>query len=119
MLQLAYTSMAARVLTAADLESIATSSRRNNEALGMTGLLLFREGSFHAVLEGSARDVLRRMEVIITDDRHRDVRILHERETMSRRFGNWTFASLPQTSSGLSPFPARDEFMRVLSQRLR
>ena len=38
---------------------------------------------------------------------------------MSRRFGNWTFASLPQTSSGLSPFPARDEFMRVFSQRLR
>lgn len=96
MLRLVYVSAAARALDDADLEAIARTSERNNQALGLTGLLLFGGSNFHAVLEGASRRVLARMERIIIDPRHRSLRILREEEIAAARFANWSFGHVPR-----------------------
>lgn len=119
LLQLVYVSTATRRLTERDLDAIALSSERHNGACSLTGLLLYQGGFFHGILEGAASDVLRRMEAIITDDRHREVRILREQETASRRFSNWSLSALPHSASHLVPLPSQSEFLHILAQRLR
>jgi hypothetical protein len=106
MLRLVYVSEATRDLDASDLEAIARASERNNQALGLTGLLLFGGGRFHAVLEGGNRRVLSRMETIITDPRHRAIRILSEEEIAAPRFANWSFGHVPGPSG---PHDAPDD----------
>ncbi len=96
-LRLVYVSAAARPLGAEDLEAIARVSERNNAERGLTGLLLFGGARFYGVLEGPRRRVLARMEAIITDPRHRALRILSEEEIAAARFANWSFGRIPAT----------------------
>ncbi len=118
MLQLVYVSSAAPALTPADLEAIAAVSRARNESAGLTGLLLHQGGSFYGVLEGPQQRVFQRMERIITDRRHADLRILREEAVANRRFENWSFGSLPR-SLPRSGGPVRPEdFIWSLSRRL-
>ncbi|MFO1105562.1 MAG: BLUF domain-containing protein [Amaricoccus sp.] len=119
LLQLVYVSTATRRLADCDLHAIAEASRRHNAAAGLTGLLLYQGGFFHGVLEGQASRVLRRMEVIITDERHRELHILREHETRERRFATWTFSALPHSAQHLAPLPSQSEFLHILSNRLR
>lgn len=67
LLQLAFVSQALHPLGEFDLAAIGTSSQRHNDRLGLTGLMIYREGRFFGALEGPERTLLRRMEVIITD----------------------------------------------------
>ncbi len=117
-MQLIFVSVAARLLSAADLDSIVERSSFHNATGGLTGLLLYRGEYFHSILEGSEREVLRRMEVIITDERHRDINILRERTITERRFANWTFAAVPRPGPGLAHLQSQDEFIRTLATRL-
>lgn len=119
LLQLVYASSAARALSAEDVQTIVARSLVHNVTEGLTGLLLYRGAAFHAVLEGPTQALLARMEVIITDPRHRDLRILREQTVESRRFANWSFAALPGTVVDLGAVHSGDEFGRALAARLR
>lgn len=119
LLQLVYVSTATRRLAECDLQSIADASQRRNEAAGLTGLLMYQGGFFHGVLEGPASQILRRMEVIITDDRHRELQILREQDTSARRFASWTFSALPHSAPDHVPLQSQTEFLHILSSRLR
>ena len=70
--------MAAPSLTAENLDDIAARSAARNAAAGITGLLLHQGDRFYGVMEGPQARVFQRMEVIITDRRHAEVRILRE-----------------------------------------
>ncbi|TPE50413.1 BLUF domain-containing protein [Amaricoccus solimangrovi] len=94
-LRLTYVSRASRPLDPEELAAIGRAGERRNAPLELTGMLMHRGGRFFAVLEGPEPAVLGRMEVIITDPRHRDLRILSEQRVPTRRFENWTFAALP------------------------
>jgi Sensors of blue-light using FAD len=115
LLQLVYVSTATRPLTPDDLQMIADVSERHNSARWLTGLLIFQDGFFQGVLEGPEPEVLNRMERVITDNRHRAIRILQERDTLTRRFGNWSFALLPLAT----PIQSPGEFVQNFSKRLR
>jgi hypothetical protein len=75
---------------------MAASSRRNNAAQGLTGLLLFGGFRFYAILEGPQRRVFARMERIITDPRHRRLTVLREDAIEVPRFANWSFGFIPE-----------------------
>ena len=93
-------SSAAPGLTQDDLDAIAGASAARNQAAGITGLLVHQGDVFSGTLEGPERRVLQRMEVIIRDPRHSRVRVLREASVPSRRFGNWSFGSLPEAHDG-------------------
>ena len=95
----------------------------------MTGLLLYREGSFYQVLEGSESAVKATFQDIEGDPRHKEVRILFDGETDTREFADWQMGFLNldgvdmETLSGFSDFMTRDadpqEFLENLSRGKR
>ena len=92
------------------LHDILQVSRVNNEQLGVTGMLLYQNGSFFQVLEGEKKTVETLYEKIVLDSRHeRSIKIIFE-PIQERSFSHWTmgYASLSnedlQTIEGLNDF---------------
>ncbi len=71
------------------LDGILQSARRNNQALGITGLLLYIDGGFLQVLEGEEEAVHRIYTRIRADNRHWETRLMLDREA-PRAFGDWS-----------------------------
>ena len=89
---LAYLSSATTLPTQADLEDILVQARRNNEAGGITGLLLYHDGNFFQVLEGARDAVEACYSRIVADPRHRGHILLLSDSTADRRFADWSMA---------------------------
>ncbi len=89
-LQLVYASAATTPFTENELLNLLDVSRRNNVELGVTGVLLFMEGSFLQVLEGPPDKVESLYDKIFQDRRHGAVLLLLRREVEDRGFGDWS-----------------------------
>jgi len=87
--QLIYTSSATPDLDDFALREIAQSSSYNNHELGITGLLLFHDGSIMQVLEGDEMSVCSLYGKVKKDPRHRGCMILSVREAKEREFSTW------------------------------
>lgn len=73
-----------------ELTGLLAQSRAKNTGLGITGVLLHREGTFMQVLEGE-EDVVRPLyNVIAHDPRHADVVNVWSSLSPHRRFGEWS-----------------------------
>lgn len=92
MLQLIYVSTAVRPMDGKALARILRTARDNNEALGVTGLLLYKGRHFMQILEGDAEAVRNLFATIADDPRHEDVVVLYEDATDVRDFGAWSMA---------------------------
>lgn len=98
LLSVAYMSDATRVHSEEDLRSLLQTSRHHNEAAGVTGMLVYRDGQFVQVLEGPeavTRDLLAR---IVKDPRHENVRFLMVQKIRRRSFAEWTMGYEPMTA---------------------
>jgi len=89
-----YASRSARLITAPLLDAILDKSRKNNPAMGITGLLCVSEDVFLQVLEGGRDEVCTLYNTIIRDDRHEMVRLLAYEEITERQFGAWTMGQV-------------------------
>lgn len=76
------------------LAGILASSRKNNLALGITGILLHGGGMFMQILEGPDHSVLAKYIDIVEDKRHGDCRIVLITTTEERAFADWAMALL-------------------------
>lgn len=79
----------AEELTAA-IEAILATSRLNNQAVGVTGALMFNSGCFAQVLEGTRDAVEDVFERIQQDERHGDVSLLAFDPVSTRAFETWS-----------------------------
>jgi hypothetical protein len=106
--QLCYTSTATGEMQRQDLLDLLSVSRRNNEQLGITGLLLFSSDRFIQLLEGDEADVRKLYEQIRQDTRHRDVTLVYEGHVSERDCPDWSmgFQALPE--SEWLEFPSAD-----------
>jgi hypothetical protein len=75
---------------AVDLDTILATSRRNNRANGVTGLLMYNGKRFLQVLEGPAEAVEATFNRIRRDSRHRGAVLLARRTIEQREFGDWS-----------------------------
>ena len=126
---LGYVSTEAVKFTEEALIALLTEARNANTDRNVTGLLLYREGSFYQVLEGSESAVMATFHDIEGDPRHKEVRVLFNGETESREFADWQMGFLNldgidmETLSGFSDFMTRDadprEFLESLSRGKR
>ena len=74
----------------ADVAKIIATSRRNNPAQGITGLLVFGSGIFFQWIEGPRDNVTQLMEILTNDPRHADVVQLSAAEEVRERvFPDW------------------------------
>ncbi|ETS63445.1 hypothetical protein PaG_01729 [Moesziomyces aphidis] len=93
LIQMVYTSSArSRHMSTDEVKSILRASRSNNSRLGITGLLLYRDGTFAQFLEGPADAVDALYDSIERDPRHHGViRVLRQHVT-KRDFKQWSMA---------------------------
>jgi hypothetical protein len=84
--RLIYVSSAIGVLRADELDRILLRAKASNAGAGITGLLLFHEGTFLQVIEGSPAGVLSLMERIRRDRRHRGLALLESHVSTTRAF---------------------------------
>ncbi len=65
-------------------------ARARNKAIGVTGMLLFHDGTFLQALEGEQRAVNEVFASVQSDARHRDIAVLHRGPGFEQRvFGDW------------------------------
>ena len=97
--QLCYTSTATSDMQRQDLVDLLDVSRRNNEQLGITGLLLYTSDRFIQLLEGDEAKVRALYELIQRDQRHRDVTLVFEGQVPERECPDWSmgFQALPDS----------------------
>ena len=94
-----------------ELGDILEVSRRNNEARGITGMLLYLAGTFLQVLEGPREEIEPLIETIRCDERHSGIRVLLEGPLPARSFGGWSMGFLNLTDVKPSELPGYSEFL--------
>ncbi|WP_432742775.1 BLUF domain-containing protein [Methylobacter sp. G7] len=94
MIRILYFSRSTNALYDDQLEDILESSRRNNSALGITGILVHANGMFMQVLEGPEQPTLRTYVKILDDQRHSDCQIAYIAHTDKRIFEGWSMGAI-------------------------
>jgi len=100
MIQLIYVSAAQDWLSEDTLPEFLAANRRRNESRGITGIVVYHEGSFLQVLEGPSETIDGLFEVIRRDSRHDAVTLLSRKSIRSREFGNAAMAFVDTTGKG-------------------
>ncbi len=94
MKRLIYRSTSAAPVTWDTVSAVVESASANNEAQGITGLLLLAGDTFLQVLEGEAARVDHTFARIRRDGRHRDVTLLMDAAVPERLFAEWGLAAV-------------------------
>ncbi len=120
MFLLTYVSSATQLFSEEDLVKLLEKSRRNNHALGITGLLLYRDGNFMQLLEGEKETVLALAAKIEQDPRHHGFLPLIQQEQTEREFPDWAMGfkkmnleTLPAGYSDFLDLPLTSEEFRL------
>lgn len=90
LIQLIYCSAARRKFSHEELSGLLRFARQNNAKEGITGMLLYADGSFFQVLEGEEEKIRRLFEKIERDGRHHSITIIVQEPIAERSFGDWT-----------------------------
>jgi len=90
LIQLIYSSSANQTFRRSELTELLIKARQNNRRCGVTGILLYAEGSFFQVLEGEPETVDRLFASIQRDQRHKHVTAIIREPVSERAFGDWT-----------------------------
>lgn len=112
MIQVVYSSAAVEQFSETQLTELLARARTKNERLGVSGMLLYHEGSFLQVLEGEALVLESLFSTIGEDKRHHRVVPLLKREVDQRHFGTWRmgFASIKNLPANL---PGYSDYLRL------
>ena len=105
MLSLTYFSTASTELGKDDLLELLTGVRSKNQDLGLTGMLLYADGSFVQTLEGPDEVVEETFARISADTRHREVFVALREEVTERSYPDWSmgFRELSKDESEAVP----------------
>jgi hypothetical protein len=94
LVRLLYASRVAESAPDGLIESLLQQSRRNNTALGITGVLCHGGDVFLQALEGGRDPVNALYNKIVVDRRHRQVTLLSYEDIFERRFSGWTMGQV-------------------------
>ncbi len=90
MFSLVYVSSATHLLSNQDPVRLLQQSREKNVRLGVSGMLLYKDGNFIQVLEGPEKNVRDLYLTISKDHRHKGLIVLLEEKIAERRFPDWS-----------------------------
>lgn len=113
--QLIYLSSSSGAFSKEDLTDILTTSRRNNTRQGISGLLLYHEGTIIQFLEGGESIIQNLYNVIAMDMRHKGVLPLLKRKIEKRDFGSWTMGFKNITKEEKTELEGFNDLMNTLS----
>ena len=90
MVELVYASGACHPFSSKELTELLAKARTNNQALGVSGLLLYHDGSFLQVLEGEEGVTNALFQKIAKDPRHHRCMVVKRSTVASRSFADWS-----------------------------
>ncbi len=90
MIQLSYVSRSAEPMAPAELLELLYQCRTNNRKRGITGLLLYANGTFLQALEGEDEVIDELIGMISNDPRHAEVQIIQRKEVPERQYSEWS-----------------------------
>ena len=108
MIRLLYISTARSILSTSELEGVLRTSRRNNQKVDVTGLLVVGGRRFLQALEGPEDAVMATFERIRADPRHFAVVVLGKTAIEERLFGSWAMGFQPGRAIGTPPSVAAE-----------
>ena len=96
-----------------NLSELLTKSRENNSRLGITGMLLFKDGNFLQVLEGEREKVHDLYQRIRRDPRHSKLTGLFEGSLTERDFPDWSMGFHDLGSPQTIRIPGSNHFLHT------
>ncbi|MGZ9275274.1 MAG: BLUF domain-containing protein [Nitrospira sp.] len=113
MFSLVYISSAVIPFSSAELGDLLTISHRNNASLGITGMLLYKDGNIMQALEGEETAVLNLYAKIRRDPRHRGVLTLVQGPLGERQFPSWSMGFRDLKSDQVDATIGYNEFLNT------
>lgn len=111
--QVVYTSTAAESFSRAELVELLKGSVQRNARAGITGLLLYQDGTFMHALEGEEAAVIALFAKISRDPRHHHVIPLIHEPIQRRNFPNSAMAFRDLNTTELRNLPGYSEFLNT------
>ena len=112
-----YVSRFEKPLSAEAIDQIGEQSQKNNESLGLTGLLMSSGGLFYQVLEGPAEAVDEVYGRIVADGRHTDLLLMSTEDDVERLFPDWSMQTINlDAASHVRLFPLKALIKAVFEQ---
>ena len=98
------------------LSRLLATSRRNNGACGLSGMLLFHDGNFIQTLEGPRESVERTFDRIKRDPSHGDILAVGPMQIEQRYFPDWTMGVLSEPLLSETGREAVSDFLHCKSE---
>ena len=111
LIHIVYVSFSNEELSEKDLETLLQEIRSKNEQQQVTGLLLYNDGSFIQVIEGSQQTIRDLFNRIRGDERHTNVVKLLEEPIKTRALSDWSMGFRKINSEQSSAIPGFSNFM--------
>jgi hypothetical protein len=105
-----YTSAATHAFDAPELAELLRKARENNDRCGLTGMLLYTEGTFFQVLEGAPEVVEALLGRIELDRRHHQLTRIITEPIAKRSFESWTMGFQAVSREELAGIPGLNDF---------
>lgn len=102
--EIVYVSLASKPLQDSELCALLSQSRRDNTALGVTGMLVYHAGKFLQLIEGEQAVIADLYNAIAQDSRHQSIEKIWDAPLKARSFSDWSMAFV--TDHPLAPAPA-------------
>ena len=93
-----------------DLAELLEISRLNNAVLGISGILLFENGSFFQILEGEAESVDVMFQKLHGDSRHHSVSLIASEPIARRSFSEWSMGYPTISMAEIESLPGLNDF---------
>jgi hypothetical protein len=113
MFYLIYVSSAVKLMNDDELFNLLEQCRKKNITLGITGMLLYKSGSFMQMLEGDKEIVLELYNTISEDERHKDVSKIISGDIKQRNFKDWSMGFYNMNKLGGLP-----EYKKLIEKNL-
>lgn len=113
LITLIYGSSAIDSFSEAELIALLEKSRANNQPLGVTGMLVYRDGNFLQVLEGEAEQVDALFTKISRDPRHRGILVFMRRALPQREFSDWSMGFVNLDTVNAEQIPGYSTYLNT------
>jgi hypothetical protein len=113
MFSLVYVSSAVTPFSKAELAELLSVSHQNNARLGITGMLLYKDGNVMQVLEGEETAVLELYSRIGRDPRHNGLLTILKGPVEGRQFPDWSMGFRDLRADALDNVPGYNEFLNT------
>lgn len=109
--RLVYFSAATQLFTKAELVDLLSQAREKNKGLGISGILLYKDGSFLQLIEGEDASINALYASISKDPRHHDIVVVFDEPISERLFGDWSMGFYDLGDPAVKSLPGYSPFM--------